>query len=301
MHKFLRSVGFSEYQKKRKIEELLKRLIEKKTETKVLQIDEESNICEVKTELFPGIGIAMVGEMDSKDEFQSEYYYPYLLGTHITSQALCSIHRHAEKESYSGLLEEYKVGVSLIFYMINMMEYLEKRRSQSDGNKLTVSSVMLSGFSVSGKILLPVTKTKKQQESAKVAARNRSTMIEAAKNGDEEAMENLTIEDIDLYAKISRRILKEDVYSIVESSFVPYGVECDQYAVVGEIMELEEFKNPMTNEVIYQMTIDCNDITFHIGINRLDLLGEPKVGRRFKGKIWMQGIANFEDEFSIQE
>lgn len=299
MHKFLRAVGFSKYQKKRKIEELLKLLIEKKTDIKVLQLDEESNICEVKAELLPGIGIAMVGELDSGDEFHPEYYYPYLYGTHITSQALCSIHRHAEKESYSGLLEEYKVGVSLIFYLTNMMEYLERRKD--GGKKLSVSSVMLSGFSVSGKILLPVTKTKKQKESAKVAARNRSTMIEAAKNGDEEAMENLTIEDIDLYAKISRRILKEDVYSIVESSFVPYGVECDQYAVVGEIVELEEHRNPMTDEEICQMTIDCNDITFHIGINRKDLLGEPKVGRRFKGKIWMQGRANFEDEFSVQE
>lgn len=298
MHKFLRTVGFSEYQKKRKIESLIKELAERKTETKLIQMDEETNLCEVRSELLPGIGVALIGEMDENDEFHPEYYYPYILGTHITSQAHCSIHRHAEKESYSGLLEEYKVGVSLIFYLINFMEYLEKKaksKGRARSKKLpVVSSAMLTGLSVSGKILLPVGKTDTQIESAKVAARNRSTMIEAAKNGDEEAMENLTIEDIDLYAKISRRILKEDVYSIVESSFVPCGVECDQYSIVGEISEMQMLKNPMTQEEICFMAVNCNDLMFQILINKLDLIGEPAVGRRFKGKIWMQGTVNFQ-------
>ena len=34
---------------------------------------------------------------------------------------------------------------------------------------------------------------------------------------------------IDLYSKVSRRLVKEDVYSIVESCFMPFGIECDQY------------------------------------------------------------------------
>jgi hypothetical protein len=32
---------------------------------------------------------------------------------------------------------------------------------------------------------------------------------------------------------------------------------------------------------------------FTIAINKADLLGEPAPGRRFKGQIWMQGIADF--------
>jgi D-alanyl-lipoteichoic acid acyltransferase DltB (MBOAT superfamily) len=35
------------------------------------------------------------------------------------------------------------------------------------------------------------------------------------------------------------------------------------------------------------------DIT--IGINQKDLMGEPQVGRRFKGDIWLQGIGHFEE------
>ena len=44
---------------------------------------------------------------------------------------------------------------------------------------------------------------------------------------------------MDTYTAISRRIVSEDVLSIVESSFMPCGVECDQYSVIGEILEIE--------------------------------------------------------------
>jgi hypothetical protein len=53
-------------------------------------------------------------------------------------------------------------------------------------------------------------------------------------------METLTIEDIDLYSKISRRAMKEDLYSIIDSCFMPCGIECDQYSVIGEIKENPE-------------------------------------------------------------
>jgi hypothetical protein len=55
-------------------------------------------------------------------------------------------------------------------------------------------------------------------------------------DGDEDAMEKLTMEDMDTYAAISRQIQTQDVYSIVDSYFMPYGVECDMYSVMGEII-----------------------------------------------------------------
>jgi hypothetical protein len=70
---------------------------------------------------------------------------------------------------------------------------------------------------------------------------------------------------------------------------MPYGIESDQYSIIGEILDLEEVENSLTNEKLYSMKIECNDIIFYIMINKNDLLGEPAVGRRFKGNIWMQG------------
>lgn len=290
MHKYLRSVGFSKYTKKREIEALIDRLIEESGAVSVIQVDEETNACEVRAEVAPDLGICICGELDEEGIVQWEYYYPYLTGNNITSQAYCSVQRHAERETFAGMLEEYKVGVSLIFYLQNSMEYWDRELRRRPRE---VSSVMLSGLSIEGKILLPVKKTKSQIEMAKVASSDRSSRIEAARNGDEDAMESLTIEDIDLYSKISRRVMKEDVYSIVDSCFMPSGVECDQYSVIGDIVEMSLLTNSVTGEEVYHFVLDCNDLLFHVGINRLDLSGEPKIGRRFKGQIWMQGIVNF--------
>jgi hypothetical protein len=49
----------------------------------------------------------------------------------------------------------------------------------------------------------------------------------------------------------------------------------------------------MTGEEIYVMRLNCNDLQFDVCINRQDLFGEPKIGRRFKGVIWMQGFINY--------
>ena len=126
MHKFLRAAGFSMYQKKRDINILLRCLSKEARCSRCFQIDRETSIYELKTEIADGIGIAMYGELDDKDELEIEYYYPYLLNKEVTSKADCSIQRHTEKETYAGLLDEYKVGISLIFYLLNPIEYRER-------------------------------------------------------------------------------------------------------------------------------------------------------------------------------
>ena len=293
MHKFLRAAGFSMYQKKNDIRALLRCLSKEAVSSKCIQIDRDINLCEMKTEIAPGLGIAMYGELNEKDELDVEYYFPYISNDTVTSKAECSIQRHAEKETYAGLLDEYKVGISLIFYLLNPMEYRE--RTQKTNSPVKVESASLSALSVHGKILLPIKKTAMQIEKAKVASRNRDSLLEAAKNGDEDAMESLTIEDIDLYSQASRRVVKEDIYSIVDTCFMPSGIECDQYSVVGEIRDIDLKKNRITGEEIYDMNLECNDLFFRVAINKMDLLGEPSPSRRFKGRIWMQGTANFKN------
>ena len=293
MHKFLRAAGFSMYQKKRDIESLLDLLEKQPSITRCVEIDPETNVCEMRTEVAPGLGISMVGELNEEGNFEREFYLPYLESNIETTKAECSIQRHAEKETYAGMADETRLGISLIFYVQNFMDYKEKRCNKQAAYR--VQSVSLAGLSVSGKILLPIRKTPKQVERARMAINNRNSLIEAAKNGDESAMETLTIEDIDLYSKISRRAMQEDLYSIIDSCFMPCGVECDQYSIIGEILEVQKVKNIFTKEDVYVLTVECNDLLFDIGINSQDLLGEPAVGRRFKGQIWLQGILNFEE------
>ncbi|MEG2204947.1 MAG: DUF3881 family protein, partial [Oscillospiraceae bacterium] len=151
----------------------------------------------------------------------------------------------------------------------------------------------LTGLSNDGKIVLPVFKNKVQLKDGENYNQNRNHLIAAARDGDEEAIENLTLEDIDTYSMISKRIVKEDVLSIVDSYFMPYGIESDQYSVMGEIVDSYFITNSYTKERCYILTIDCNNLTFDICINEENLLGEPIVGRRFKGIIWLQGRINY--------
>ena len=142
--------------------------------------------------------------------------------------------------------------------------------------------------------LLPVAKRMTEEENSE-AILQRTRLLKAAREGDEEAIENLTLEDMDTYSMISRRIADEDVFSIVSTYFMPYGVECDHYNVLGEILNIEMVENSLTRERVYILTIESHDLIFEVCINQKDLLGEPAVGRRFKGIVWLQGNVSFQN------
>ena len=100
---------------------------------------------------------------------------------------------------------------------------------------------------------------------------------------------------MNLFNTAIRRIQNEDLYSIVNTSFIPNGVECDHYSVVGEIIDCKEVENTITNEKLYSLHVESNDIDFQVLINQADLLGVPDIGRRFKGDIWLQGQVLFRE------
>ena len=197
------------------------------------------------------------------------------------------VDRHAGTESYAGACDDIRIGVTIIFYLQNGGEY--KQQIGRGYRMPDMQPVTLTGLAKEGKILLPVQKDKEQVRIEQEATRTRNQLMLEARSGDEEAIENLTMEDIDTYSMISKRIQTEDVFSIVDSYFMPYGIECDQYNVMGEIMDCSSFRNTYTGEEVFQMTLSCNDMQFDVCINVKDMLGEPAIGRRFKGIIWLQG------------
>jgi len=60
-------------------------------------------------------------------------------------------------------------------------------------------------------------------------------------------------------------------------------------SIMGEIQGVARVKNDWTDETLYILNIISNELEFDVCICAKDLLGEPEVGRRFKGRIWMQG------------
>ena len=296
MHKFLKSVGFSEYTSTKKIQELVKDVILNAETRNYTTLDgkEDTVLVEFCKDFAENMGIAVCGEFDESDNFIFYYYYPYLRGTGISSMEDVSVERHAAVESYAGVCDDIKVGVTLIFYLQNMIPYIKYKNA----DKLPVrgTSLTLSALASQGSIMMPIIKSENQKKKIQQSTITRNQLIEAARRGDEDAIESLTLEDMDTYTTISRRIQKEDVFSLVDTYFMPYGVECDQYSVLGEITECHIVKNRLTEEEICVMTLNCNELSFDVCINVKDLFGEPKVGRRFKGVVWLQGAVNYPEQ-----
>lgn len=289
VHKFLRAVGFSNIRKK-DLDIILEEIIEHPDVMRVTKDSIGNEFSEILKFYGDNMGIMVRGSYDENDVFQINYYLPFSYYDGVSTQEQIDIEKHAEKESYAGVCDEVRLGVTLIFYLQNVADFLSEHRGNIHTKSLYGAS--LSALSVEGKILLPIQQKVLEKQIANNKLETRKKLIAEAREGNEEAIESLSIQDLDTYSQLSKRIRKEDVFSIVSTSFMPYGIESDQYSILGEIIELEEVINPITEEKIYSMEVECNDMHFRLIINQNDLLGEPAVGRRFKGSIWLQGTVS---------
>lgn len=294
MHKYLRAIGFSRIKNRRQMNELVSVAVNKADERLYTSLEQDTMLAEYNMFCGENVGICVRGEYDENNQFFVDYYVPFFRGNRISSYADISVERHAEKESYAGVCDDIKVGVSLIFYLQNIVAYL--KRKNADRLPVMETSLSLSALSTQGKVIMPLYKNERDVRRTKKMSNDRNRLIAQARMGDEEAIENLTLDDMDTYTNISRMIVKEDVLSLVDTYFMPYGVECDQYAILGEILDFSKVRNFLTGEEIWQMTVSCNDLIMDLCINSLDLYGEPGIGRRFKGTIWLQGTIHFPDQ-----
>lgn len=290
MHDYLRAIGFSQIKQNKDVRELLKMIMLHPT-AEFVASDKEIVFGEKVRKFADRIGIGIRGEYDENGTFHSSYYFPYFKGSRVTMNEEVSIEKHPEKDDYAGVCDHIKLGVSLIFQLLNMTDYMDYKEFHK--HSILQAPVCLSALSTSGKVILPLMRTASDVCRTKELSRNREHMIAAAKEGDQDAIESLTLEDIDTYAEISRRVKNEDILTIVESYFMPFGISCDEYSIMGDILSVEKVENMLTHEQVYIMTVECNEIVFDVCINEKDLMGEPIPGRRFRGSIWMQGMIDF--------
>lgn len=293
MHKYLRAIGFRQEKSRQELNELIAEAVRTAQEKNYTSMDDKELFFEFNRYFGEDIGICVRGIFDENDMLHCDYHFPFLDSNIVSSTEEISVERHAEKESYAGVCDELKVGVSLIFYLRNMISYLKLKRS----NRLdsTPSTLTLTALANQGSIMMPIEKQHDEEIKVQKAMRNRNRLLAQARSGDAEAIESLTLDDMDTYTTINRKIQNEDIYSLVDTYFMPHGVECDQYAILGEIKDCRRVRNEITGEECVIMTLNCNDLYFDVCINREDLYGEPDVGRRFKGTIWMQGRINYPD------
>ena len=98
MHKFLRSIGFSDI-RRRDLEMITKDIIKEPDTVKITKDSEGNEFAELTKEFAPNAGITVCGTYGEDDRFEMDYYYPFLNGTSLTTQECIDIEKHSEKEA----------------------------------------------------------------------------------------------------------------------------------------------------------------------------------------------------------
>ncbi|WP_026505858.1 DUF3881 family protein [Butyrivibrio sp. NC3005] len=294
MHKYLRAAGFSNLEGRPALEGLLNFTV-RYAEKRSYIPNEYGEIFSVFTKEFaPGLGLAVCGEFKNDNHFIFEYYFPYVVGKHVSSCEDITVERHSATESFAGICDDSRLGITMIFYLQNIISYL--KNSESGQKPIDNVSVSLSALALKGCVVLPIAKTPYQERMLKKKSKKRAKLINSAKKGNENAIEALTLQDMDIYSVIGTKSVAEDILTLVDNYFMPSSVESDKYKILAEIQDYELVINKYTQEPVYILTVLCNGIKMNIGICKKDLIGEPAIGRRFKGEIWLQGLINFPEE-----
>ena len=290
MHKFLRAAGFSDFTSEESVYNLIRQhAMRPEFLSARLELGDHTALDEYRLPVNEYIGICAAAIDFGGGRTELQYYYPYYNTYEISSNGICSLERHTQQETFAGVIDEYNIGLSLIFFMNNPVSY--RQRPDAETN-YEFRGTALSAFANSATIILPVAKPEDMPSGGYTGNYPDESLIEAAKNGDEDAIETLTASDMQMYHQLSERIENEDLYSVVSQSFMPCGIECDQYSIIGEITDLKENSNCFTDEELCLMKISCNDVEFWLCMRKDDILGEPMKGRRIKCRLWMQGNVN---------
>ena len=128
MHKFLRAIGFSDFRKK-DLEIVIEDIINKPEIMRVAKDSDENEFAELSREYSNGMGLRIVGNFESDNSFRLDHYFPYYIGTGITTQEKIDIEKHYDKESYAGICDDANLGITLIFHLQNTADYLSEKNN----------------------------------------------------------------------------------------------------------------------------------------------------------------------------
>ncbi|MCQ2415671.1 MAG: DUF3881 family protein [Lachnospiraceae bacterium] len=294
MHRYLRACGFPDNITERSVLEFLDRdVVRPENLYTELKIDAESTAREYRLMVNGRVGIAAVVLFVQGRPPVLSHYFPFYEPFDEPVNEECSIDRHADREVYAGITDIPESGITLIFFINNSTDYRRKILQGADPYK-TYRGAYISAFSNEGKVLLPIAKQPSDVEQDEQQRFRLNELRNAALDGDDDAGYAYESQEMYMYDQIRERAQNEDLYTLVDQTFIPDGVECDQYSVVGEILDVAEDVNDVTGEPLLFINIQCNGVKFRVCMRKKDLRGEPEPGRRLKCGIWLQAHVNLE-------
>lgn len=296
MHSFLRSIGFGSIKSQTEIDTLVRNSLLNADSLRESQADNDTKYIEYRRYYAENVGVIVRGERDEKGTFHFSHMFPFMDPQKISCKGQeVFINKKVDSDAYTGMVDDSRMGVSLIFYIQNVVDYFDNRHLVKASNYFPVKMAALAR---EGKIILPTQQRVMSKVGSKMDADNnmKAKLVEEARKGDPKAIDALAVNDIDKYAVITERIKHEDLFSIVDTSFIPFGSESDVYSILCNIVSSKQLYNTESGERIWQMECICNGVPLGICINDNDLLGVPIPGMRFRGTIWMQGKIEFKED-----
>lgn len=290
MEKYLSAIGFKGYANKEQIKELVRDIIQNPTEKYISNFGKEMLKVEYHKKYHEELGIMIRGELDDLEEIKVSSVLPYKKGTiPMDVGEIDVIEADFGKDEYYGFFEDDKTGNAMTFYLQNLVDYFDIGEERD----AYIRCLRLVAFSIEGTVILPINKDEVDIMVEEEEEKWRASLLEMAKDGDEEAISLLEIDAEQTEELFQYRTRHEDLLTILEGYFIPHGFHESEYSLLGTILDSRMIHNTMTGEEVYILDLDCLNFRVEVCINQKDLMGIPSKGMRFKGVCMIQGHIEF--------
>ncbi|GMQ58574.1 hypothetical protein AN1V17_29690 [Vallitalea sediminicola] len=290
MEQYLGAVGFKKLVETKKIEDVVQQIINDPTEKYISNYGEDKIKVELLKRYNDELGIIVRGELDENEEIKVFSIIPYKEGNlPMDIDEVDVIYSNNNKDDYYVYFEDIKTGNPITFYLQNVVDYLDIDEDED----AYVEKIRLVALSTEGTVILPINKDEVDKNLEHEEETWRANLLELARQGDEEAIQLLEI-DAEQSAELFKvRTKHEDLLTILEGYFIPYGLNDAEYSILGTIEEFCIKTNSFTNEEVYIMDLMCLNFKLQVCINKKDLIGIPSIGMRYKGICYVQGHLEF--------
>lgn len=281
------ALGFSGIDKDYKLEEIVSEILDSPTHQMATKIHKKAIIAEYYKEFDKDVYmmVRIVVEAAGKEtKIEVEQCEPYVYTEHALEVEDVMVECVDDNYTYYVICEEKETGMQLIFWLQNVVDYLDNESFNYKYNK-----VHIVGLAMEGTIILPIEKDEDDELFEREEREKLKVILQKIREGDEEARQLLEEEERELDEQLKERLKEEDFLSIMSGYFIPTTLVDATYAILGEIKHIRKKKNMKTNEEMYLFTLNVNDMDLEVMINEKVLVGAPSVGMRFMGTCWLQG------------
>ena len=290
MNLFLRSVGFKGFSAAEE-DDLIRRAITAGIKSDKIFRNDKHGKAMIMYATSVSAGIAVYGHMVN-ERFVYDTHFPYLFSKRTVNEKEIVVFKDLTSESFCAISEAGR-SVPRMFFITNPLDVLFEIDNQNAGGEsdyetegdgalrhmiLKDVSISYSGMAIAASVLLAAyDKNKYFRDLGSIPSTEDTQSADPVRNSGRQAVSN------------AKRAEREDIMSIVDTHFYPGGNSGDSFVVLGNITGLRSEENVITGQSFYIMTLQADNETFDVAVNTADVIGEPRVGRRFSARTWLHG------------